>query len=68
MQPEAPLVGIVMGSQSDWETLRHAAATLAALDIAHERRKMGHVTVIGRDADDALERARRARAALRWED
>ena len=38
MQPEAPLVGIVMGSQSDWETLRHAAATLTALDIAHERR------------------------------
>jgi 5-(carboxyamino)imidazole ribonucleotide mutase len=27
-----------MGSQSDWETLRHAAATLTALDIAHERR------------------------------
>jgi len=38
VQPEAPLVGIVMGSQSDWETLRHAAATLAALDVAHERR------------------------------
>lgn len=33
-----------------------------------ERRKMGHVTVIGRDADDALERARAARAALGWED
>ncbi len=33
-----------------------------------ERRKMGHVTVVGADADDALERARRARAALRWED
>jgi 5-(carboxyamino)imidazole ribonucleotide mutase len=38
VQPEAPLVGIVMGSQSDWETLRHAAATLTTLDIAHERR------------------------------
>ena len=33
-----------------------------------ERRKMGHVTVVSTDADDALERARRARAALRWED
>ncbi|MEI7744497.1 MAG: 5-(carboxyamino)imidazole ribonucleotide synthase [Chloroflexota bacterium] len=33
-----------------------------------ERRKMGHVTVVGWDVDDALERARRARAALRWED
>ncbi|HEU0245079.1 MAG TPA: 5-(carboxyamino)imidazole ribonucleotide synthase [Candidatus Limnocylindrales bacterium] len=33
-----------------------------------ERRKMGHVTVIGSDADDALARARAARAALRWEE
>ena len=32
-----------------------------------ERRKMGHVTVVGIDADEALERARRARAALTWE-
>ena len=32
-----------------------------------ERRKMGHVTVVGGDADDVLDRARRARAALRWE-
>jgi 5-(carboxyamino)imidazole ribonucleotide mutase len=31
-------VGIIMGSQSDWETMRHAAATLASLGIAHERR------------------------------
>jgi 5-(carboxyamino)imidazole ribonucleotide mutase len=38
VQAEAPRVGIVMGSQSDWETLRHAAATLAALGIAHETR------------------------------
>ena len=33
-----------------------------------ERRKMGHVTVVGRDADEALERARRACATLSWED
>ncbi len=33
-----------------------------------ERRKMGHVTVGGRDAEEALERARRVRAALSWED
>ena len=32
-----------------------------------ERRKMGHLTVVGTDADEALGRARRARAALRWE-
>ncbi len=34
----APLVGIIMGSQSDWATMRHAADTLAALDIPHETR------------------------------
>ena len=34
---EAPiLVGIIMGSRSDWETMREASATLAALDVAHE--------------------------------
>ena len=31
-----------------------------------ERRKMGHLTAIGADADEALERARAARAALSW--
>ena len=33
---EAPLVGIIMGSTSDWETMRHAAETLDALGVAHE--------------------------------
>jgi 5-(carboxyamino)imidazole ribonucleotide mutase len=33
-----PLVGVIMGSQSDWETMRHAAATLETLGIAHETR------------------------------
>lgn len=32
----APLVGIIMGSQSDWETMRHAAAILDELGVAHE--------------------------------
>jgi 5-(carboxyamino)imidazole ribonucleotide mutase len=31
-------VGIVMGSQSDWDTLRHAADTLDALGVTYERR------------------------------
>jgi 5-(carboxyamino)imidazole ribonucleotide mutase len=31
-----PVVGIIMGSRSDWETMRHAAETLAALGVAHE--------------------------------
>ncbi len=34
----APLVAIVMGSQSDWETMRHAAETLDSLGIAHDDR------------------------------
>ncbi len=33
-----PLVGVIMGSQSDFETMRHAAETLAALAIPHELR------------------------------
>ena len=32
------VVGIIMGSQSDWETMRHAAATLDRLGIAYETR------------------------------
>ena len=31
-----PIVGIIMGSTSDWETMRHAADTLDALGIAHD--------------------------------
>ena len=33
-----PLVGIIMGSQSDWPTLRHAAETLRRLGVPHETR------------------------------
>ncbi len=33
-----PLVGIIMGSQSDWATLRHAGETLDGLAVPHERR------------------------------
>jgi 5-(carboxyamino)imidazole ribonucleotide mutase len=36
--PETPLVGVVMGSRSDWETLRHAAEVLAELGVPHEAR------------------------------
>ena len=31
-----PLIGIVMGSSSDWEVMRHAAAQLTALEIPYE--------------------------------
>lgn len=33
-----PLVGVIMGSTSDWETLRHTAETLTELGVAHEVR------------------------------
>jgi 5-(carboxyamino)imidazole ribonucleotide mutase len=34
----SPLVGIVMGSDSDWEVMRHAAAQLQDLQVGHEAR------------------------------
>ena len=33
---DQPIVGIIMGSRSDWETMRHAAEALAALGVPHE--------------------------------
>lgn len=38
MANKKPLVGIIMGSQSDWKTMRHAAATLKELGVACETR------------------------------
>ena len=36
MSKEQALVGLIMGSQSDWETMKNAADTLSALAIPHE--------------------------------
>jgi 5-(carboxyamino)imidazole ribonucleotide mutase len=33
-----PLVGVIMGSRSDWDTLQHAVQTLEALEVPHEVR------------------------------
>ncbi len=33
-----PLVGLIMGSRSDWETMQHAATTLDELGVPYERR------------------------------
>ena len=49
----APLVGVVMGSDSDWETLRHAAQQLDAFGIAYEAR----VVSAHRTPDDMFEYA-----------
>ena len=34
--PETPLVGVIMGSRSDWETMGHAVETLERLGVPHE--------------------------------
>lgn len=36
MTTSPPLIGLIMGSQSDWPTLRHASELLTELGIAHE--------------------------------
>jgi len=36
--PPGPLVAVIMGSKSDWETMRHAAQTLEELGVPHECR------------------------------
>lgn len=38
MNTSAPLVGLIMGSRSDWSTLEHAATTLENLGVPHEVR------------------------------
>lgn len=36
--PPGPVVSVIMGSQSDWPTMRHAARVLDELEIAHQSR------------------------------
>ncbi|WP_254512955.1 5-(carboxyamino)imidazole ribonucleotide mutase [Anatilimnocola floriformis] len=38
MNTQQPLVGVIMGSKSDWETMRHAAEMLTQFGVAHECR------------------------------
>ena len=37
---ETPLVGVIMGSRSDWETMQHAVSTLESLGISVEARAL----------------------------
>jgi len=57
MTQESPAVGIIMGSQSDWSTMRHAAETLAALGVTHEYR----IVSAHRTPDRLVEYAKTAR-------
>jgi 5-(carboxyamino)imidazole ribonucleotide mutase len=52
-------IAIIMGSQSDWDTMRHAAETLKALGIACEK----HIVSAHRTPDRLYAFARGARAA-----
>jgi 5-(carboxyamino)imidazole ribonucleotide mutase len=52
-QDTAPLVGIIMGSRSDWDTMRHAAETLSRLGVAHECRVVSAHRTPGRLYDYA---------------
>ena len=36
--PPTPLVAVIMGSKSDWETIKHASETLARFGVPHESR------------------------------
>ena len=38
MTDARPLVAVIMGSKSDWDTLRHADAILSDFDVPHECR------------------------------
>ncbi len=80
MTPQ-PLVGIVMGSDSDWPVMQGAADALAAVTAldagakvhlygkdVRPGRKLGHVTVTGSDLPDVRRRARAAAAVLRGDD
>ena len=63
LDPATPIVGIVMGSRSDWETMQHAAAKLEALGVPHEVRVVSaHRTpdVLFEYAESAASRGLRA--------
>jgi 5-(carboxyamino)imidazole ribonucleotide mutase len=58
MSQQTPLVGIIMGSQSDWPTMKHAAEVLEKLGVAHETR----ITSAHRTPDRLRDYAQGARA------
>ena len=58
MTDATALVGVIMGSKSDWDTLRHADETLTRFDVAHECR----VVSAHRTPDAMADYARQAEA------
>jgi 5-(carboxyamino)imidazole ribonucleotide mutase len=60
-----PLVGVVMGSRSDWEVMEHAVETLKALEVPHEVRVLSaHRTPDALDAFLADAEARGAQVFI----
>ena len=59
MSSTAPLVGIIMGSKSDWETMRQAAEILTRFDVPHECRVLSAHRTPGPTAEYASSAARR---------
>ena len=57
MSEAPPLIGIIMGSQSDWPTLKHAALQLTELGVPHETK----IVSAHRTPDRLAEYARTAR-------
>jgi 5-(carboxyamino)imidazole ribonucleotide mutase len=53
-----PLVGLIMGSTSDWDTMQHAASTLESLGVPYEK----HVVSAHRTPDKMYEYAKSAEA------
>ncbi len=61
---QQPRVGVIMGSQSDWSTMTHAAETLEALGIAHEVKVVSAHRTPDRMADYAKSARNRGLAVI----
>jgi 5-(carboxyamino)imidazole ribonucleotide mutase len=59
-----PVVGVIMGSSSDWETMQHTCATLDELGVAYERRVVSAHRTPGLMADYASGAAERGLRVL----
>src|SRR5690625_6644067 len=64
MSEEKPVVGVIMGSSSDWETMRHAHEILAEFDVAHECRVVSAHRTPDLMREYATTAARRGLAAI----
>ena len=64
MPDAAPLIGIIMGSRSDWETMRHAAETLDSLGVPYESRVVSAHRTPARLYDYARDAAGRGLKAI----